>query len=690
MQTDGSLTFEIVDGGDRATVERLIEIGNESTRTLGLLRPPAYHEAARRGCLLAARVGDDLAGYALFGLPRDKVRLTHLCVLRKFRRGHIGTALVEEISRLHQARLGIVASCRDDYDNIYDIWRSLGFRASGTKRGRGFDQAPMTIWWRDHGHSHLFTPDEPVLDVAVDLNILIDFQSPAGSARFKRSEDLLSSELADRIEVIVTPGVEREISGKTSAERRQIIAASSTHRRVCGSAGRADAIHGLLEAEVRRRDQSFPRTSQDEGDLWQVAEAAAAGITVFLTWDNRLADVISPAALVLTGCPELTRLRIISPDHLVIHLDELAQAASYQQSAVAGSDYSIERVKADSERDQMSFIDQGAGERKNAFRSLLRQLVRDKFAGYFVRSPEGDPVAFYSYATEGRVLEVRLLRVASTALADTFARYLLWSLRKVAREAGSSVVKIVDTNVSPTIARAASHESYQRIGEIWYGWVIDAQGPGDRVAAAVNDAYALVEARTAPLLVPDLSPEAAAQYERTWWPAKIADSRLRHFIIPIQPRWSTDLLGIPQTLVPRPGLLALGREQVYYRSGHPSTLDAPGRVLWYLSSDASGPGRLVGTSLLDAVDAGSPEEMYSTYSHYGIFGLDDVRGAASRKGKVQVLRLSDTEIFKRSVSWSTYAKLRGPTDPKGKSVQGPANISSSTFQEVYNIAMSAD
>ena len=42
--------------------------------------------------------------------------------------------------------------------------------------------------------------------------------------------------------------------------------------------------------------------------------------------------------------------------------------------------------------------------------------------------------------------------------------------------------------------------------------------------------------------------QVAAELERQWWPAKILDSQLPTFMIPIQPRYASDLLGTPSTL----------------------------------------------------------------------------------------------------------------------------------------------
>jgi hypothetical protein len=57
----------------------------------------------------------------------------------------------------------------------------------------------------------------------------------------------------------------------------------------------------------------------------------------------------------------------------------------------------------------------------------------------------------------------------------------------------------------------------------------------------------------------------AAEMERTWWPAKLVDSRLPTYLIPIQQRFAAELLGVPEGLLPRHDTLGLAREHVYHR-----------------------------------------------------------------------------------------------------------------------------
>jgi hypothetical protein len=184
------------------------------------------------------------------------------------------------------------------------------------------------------------------------------------------------------------------------------------------------------------------------------------------------------------------------------------------------------------------------------------------------------------------------------------------------------------------------------------------------------------------LITPRADAETAAHYERAWWPAKLTDSELPHVTVAIKPTWSAELFGRPELLLSRRADIALGREQVYYRSGRGSALREPSRVVWYMSrSPTTGTGRFIGTSLLDGIDKGSPETLFATYSHYGVFRLADIR-AAAKDGHAQALRLSDTELFTSDISRQAYERLRksygGPQVPLS-----PTRITNQLFAELY-------
>jgi hypothetical protein len=443
--------IETVSGSDTKTIEQLIELGNQARKTLGLLPKAVYFDAADKGFLLTVRKEGEPVAYVLFRLPRNEVVLTHVCVEKEHRRSGLAHLLINEVSERYPARLGLRAKCRDDYPNIQDVWRGLGFDRLGPAQGRGNDQAAMTVWWRDHGHPNLFTPvDEPtVLAVAIDVNILMDLHTRSHHPSAERSQVLLAPDVRSRIERTVPGGLERDVERQPAELRGRLVAAASRYRRPHGPPGRAEQLFERLLAGVQAELPNYPRTPQDTGDLWQIAETAAAGIQVFLTWDDRLRNEIAPLVLQIENAPELSRVRVIDPDHLVIHLDELAHAAAYQPRALEGSQFSTELANADSEAVLMTFRDNASGETKQELKERLRALARLTRSHSIIRDEDGTPVGCTASVVDGEILRAPLLRVANHPVAETMARHLLWALRRNARQEGAKIVGLTTPTSRP-------------------------------------------------------------------------------------------------------------------------------------------------------------------------------------------------------------------------------------------------
>jgi hypothetical protein len=150
---------------------------------------------------------------------------------------------------------------------------------------------------------------------------------------------------------------------------------------------------------------------------------------------------------------------------------------------------------------------------------------------------------------------------------------------------------------------------------------------------------------------------AAAELERIWWPAKITDSMLPSYLVPIRQAYSADLLGVPSGLLPRAGVLGIAREHVYYKSPAGAQPKAPARLLWYMSEGGKAtpePAAVIACSQLDDVVVGGADELHARYQHLGVWSRSKV-AEASRDGRVQALRFTNTEIFPTPVP---RAKLR--------------------------------
>lgn len=676
------VAVDVVESSD-PVIELLVGLGDRARRTLGFMPRAAYWEAAEQQLLIAARLQGQAVGYALIRLPRNnQVVLVHLCVAEDARDHGVARALVEYLRNQYSDRWGIKAKCRDDY-GLDRMWQALGFSARATTVGRGKDRSPMTVWWLDHGHPDLFSllvepdllEDEPdLLEAALDVNILMDLHTRPDRRASQRSHVLEADHLVGRLRLVVTDGIDHDLARHPDDQRKRLKTAAAHYPRRSAPAGQADALFAQLEAASGPQSLS----EQDKGDLWQIATAVAAGVGVLLTWDDGLR---ARFARLRETVAALSDFRVYDPDHLITRLDELARLWAYQPARLQGSDYDQIRAGADHEPDLMLFLDQPGGERRHELRDGLRRLAREQTPRWLIRSGAEPPAACYAAYLDGEILRVPLLRVANHPLGDTLARQLLWMLRQDARTQSARVIDIGDSHLSSALIRAAALDAFHRAEDHWYGWVVPVCGTGQQITEATNYARDLVHLSSGPLIRPHLAPRAAAETERALWPAKLTDSDLPHYVLPIQPRWSTDLLGYPAQLISRRAELALGREQVYYRAAD-SLLTAPARILWRVSQGPHNASEIIGTSLLDGIHVDTPAQLHAMFNRYGVLTFTDLEARANDRPALQALSFSDTELFEAPVGDRQYNELRdrwgGP-----KNFLGPRRIEPELFQALY-------
>jgi hypothetical protein len=228
--------------------------------------------------------------------------------------------------------------------------------------------------------------------------------------------------------------------------------------------------------------------------------------------------------------------------------------------------------------------------------------------------------------------------------------------------------------------RILREEGFLRVDNHWMALAI--QGCGN--APAIN-ALVAGTAQQAGLLLPTLQPGLsaviAADLERTMWPVKITDSLLPSYLVPIKPAWSADLFGIPQTLTPRPNMIGLSREHVYYRSTIPR-VPTPARLIWYVTdAPRGGVAAVIGCSRLDEAVIGKPTALFQRFRHLGVWQLDQVAKAA-KSGQAQALRFADTEIFDRRVSLQRLRRLAADHG-RTLALRSPQKITSGLFAAIY-------
>jgi GNAT superfamily N-acetyltransferase len=612
-----------------------------------------YEEAAARGTLVVATADDAVVGYALYGLTKRYVRLTHLCVAPSHRRHGVARLLVNAVSERRRDYPGILVRCRDDY-GLGPVWLKLGFSPLSEKPGRGTVPTTLIHWWRDHGQPNLFTrPAEDVLvRASIDLNILRDLLD-ATRRDADASLALVDDQFSDRIELVRTPALDAQMNDLDGELRRQCLGKAALMPFVRVDLDRSEQLVAEITRAVRGRMRG--RHLTDQLDFRYVADSIAAGLNVFVTRDAPLAEIVGPHVAAHFD------LQVLHPADVLLRLDELVRAEAYRPVLLEHTNYQVGAIGAGHDRELLRLRNADKKESDGALLRHLRALAAQGHERVGVFAPGGDLVAAYAAYVSGSTLLVPLLRTAHVSERDTLARQLLFILRTKARDAGATVIRIDDAAMSSSLVLAASADGFVPLSGSaeHYAFVLNAAAAATSVeATAWGAADAAGVPRPAPLS-PGLGAAGAAELERRWWPLKLIDSELESWIVPIRQVFSSELLGEPRGLFTRESGLGLSREHVYYRSPTAATPEPPARILWYMSGSAGrgiAPAAVIACSSLDDVIVGTPDELFTRFHHLGVWQLDKIAGAA-RNGKVQGLRFSNTEVFAHPVPLKRLREL---------------------------------
>lgn len=666
-------------------IAQAVALGNLNKRTLGFLPHKAYDQAAAAGTLLAFVEHGQVVAYALYSLPRQVVRLTHLCVSAEARGQGLARLLIDAISERHEDRFGITLKCRNDYE-ANTIWPRLQFEKQGEVPGRSRQRYPLSIWWRDHGHPALFSAAESLglVRVMLDLNVFADLESSYQRSEQRESGALTGDWLADQVDLVVSGELEVEISRHPDpAEREAQLRAARKYLTVRTQARALDAAAAQITDLMLTSNGTD--LSADPGDVSDVRHLAAAwltGTTVIATRDQRFIEWSAAVA-------DTTGVRVMRPSDVVLQLDELARAQEYRPAQLEDTQYELTAVRSRQEDDVLPFMLDSKGERKSGYQAMIRGLLADgpRWNRLILRDPRREPVAFLVAGIDDVQLAVPVLRVRSHQLAETVIRQLLFYLRKQACAAGRNIIQITDPVLSDPVSRAIREEGFVRDQGGWVGFTVQACGTAVAVDARLSGAASAAGLQVS-ALTGGLSAAIAADLERTLWPAKIIDSGLPSFLIPIRPEYSAGLFGVPETLMPRSSTLGLSREHVYYRSPRPRVVTAPARLLWYASGARrdSGVAAVVACSRLEEVIAGRPAELHQRFRHLGVWQQAQVTGVA-KDGTALALRFADTEVFPHRVTLRRLRELasdfRQPV-----TLRSAVRISSPLFAAVYQEGLS--
>lgn len=668
-------TYSIASIGNEQSphLDDVIGLGDANRRSLGFLPRSGFVSAASENqVILVLDPAARLAGYCLYGLTQRYVRIVHLCVADGHHGKGLSRRLVEAVRTKHAETLGIKLKCRRDW-KAHSLWPKLGFQPVGDVVGRSKAGHLLTVWWSPNHHDDLFTVVDATrsLLTAVDTNVFSDLHSAKSPnrRRFSGAVALLSG--AEEISLALPHSVVAELNDTADDnERRQLIHTAAVYPKLSGPQDEVRRIRDSLLSRVSSSAlESDPSLRKDSLFL---AEAVSGHADVFVTRDeNLIAQLGDPAT-------EMFNLAVMQPAELPPHLHRRQFIGDYQPARLAETELQVTRGEAQQwgDRRMLTLLNRSGGERRSEFQSLVRGIA-ERSAGevdrYLLIDPEGTVIAAWALVdSDTSTMRVPLFRVASGRLQETIVRQLAFGFRREAVHRHASRVVIDDQSTPDPIVALLEEDGFARgqlAGDRLVANVVDISGAWSELRAAVST-FASPPAEST------LSEAEAAELERIWWPAKILDSPLPNYVVPIKGGFADELLGHSRTLLARDASLGLSREHVYYRSDR-NMPKAPGRILWYSSGRDQ---QLVACSRLVEAVTGTPEGLHREFRRYGVWDLAQVRGTP-RRDRVGVLRFADTEVFPRPISLSTLRSLsQGIARLPG---QGPTKIPSTLFAELY-------
>ncbi|MDI2099100.1 GNAT family N-acetyltransferase [Ruicaihuangia caeni] len=618
----------------RAELDAVLTIHKANRARLGPMPDTAFRDRAKHRGLLLGLVDGTVAGYVLYDIPRsNQIKLVHVCVGEAARGTGLARRMVESAIRLHPRRSLITASCRSDY-GIDGFWQSLGMHAASERPGRALSGSILMNWVKrinvDRGLDLLESASlESGLPIAVlDTNIIGDLFSPPDVQRDHREEarELQADWLQPLVTFVVSGEVDNEISKNQDQAVRARIRADSQHLTRLSTLRPGDRTleHALLAATDSRLLAKDPSLRKD---VLHLTDAVHAGADYFVTNDSNVHLAAGGWNLSEHG------IKVVRPHELIAALSPDSYMSVFRSNLIDDGDLEWVDVAYAEPGLETAFRVYDAEAKPNVFNQRLRDLLakRKRIEVQKLVDEQGGLWALAAFELDGTTLRLQMLRAIRGERGSTVAFQLLRHFRRTAWDRGATRVEVTDGAISVTLDAALRADGFSEATPR-----IASLGPATAPAAALSLASAA----------------EVVLAERRRWPLVVQGARLPTYVIPIQPRWATNLLGMNDGLLSlRRRGLGLSRELVYFSGSRIEPKDLPARILWYASSDRTTAIRkLVARSVLVDSARLPVEEALASFGKIGVLRKSEIQGAADKVGKVNVIRFQDTELLPRSVS----------------------------------------
>jgi predicted nucleic acid-binding protein len=662
--------------------EEVIALHSIKKSTLGPFPRGAFEDhAAKKLILGAVAENGKLAGYLLYRRSRTKASIVHLTRHDEYDGTGVTKLLIQRVLDETKHLLGVSLHCRQDY-GLKHMWSAFGFTIRASKPGRGKDGVLLDYWWYDHGHVDLFSQaaeseDYPRIIASIDANVFYDLIYE-DRPNHEDTSVLQTDWLDDSLELCVTRELYAEIERCDAPEKKD------KARRAASSFREFKVASDVLNEVIEKLKPGFPDLSdpREESDIKQLAHSIAAGAPFFVTRDKRMLERKE-------WVMELFPIEILHPTSLVNHFDVLQRDTAYRPALLEASSWQRQLLLAP-ELDTISSAFKHTSEKKTEFeKRAWGYLVHPETNQIIlVRDQAGQPAVFYvlSKKSDGG-LELPLLRHSDHPAAPTIIRHIVHDACTTMSAQRHLHTVVTDQSLSAESRGAIEKLGFIPAGSNWHKFSMNGIHTLDEAKAAISAARLPDEVISA---ISCLSPDKAAHLlvEQKLSPIKICSSGIQTFVVSIWKGWAEQLFSMSfdgQALLNTENRLLIGTEGVYYCSANNRHLNAPSRVLWYISQgpDGKGPMSVVACSQMEELRIGKPKEVFAKYRNLGVYSWPQVFETAGHSLTQDILafRFVRTEKFINPVPKTTLDQLGIPQP------QNPRKITEAQFASVYRLGM---
>ena len=641
-------------------------------RTLGFLPRGAlqsYLEEEKGGVLGAKTNAGRLVGYLLYAENPSYFRITHLCVLEKYRGQGIAKQLVNDLKDSATTQKSIKLNCRRDFP-ANALWPKLGFVPLGEKLSRSKHGYFLTIWRLtlapvDQLEIFQAKTSSEALDIIIDAHIFFDFDEP-DIDKTMPSKALLSDFLVDSLELWITDELLNEINRQDDPKKRK------KSRNRAQNFSTIESVPHLVEEFSERIEEVLPSNKPSQrSDIRQLAKAAASNVNTFVTRDR---DLLKASQKIF----DATGLEVVNPAELIIRLHELSVEQSYTPDRIAGLNLRWDRLTY-SDLTNFPFDFFLNHERKGPFREKLESVIvqPNHYECELLRSGNEIIAIRVLKSDSDGMLTSPLARVAHSADQSLFGRFLIADTVSKAVEKSLDMVNFQDSALTPSLIPNLLQMGFIQCNNSFVRFCFSRCLSRKEVLSAVSE----------------LCPESTSKYqgmsdldlERCCSPLILDSAEQKYFLVPILPDYAMGLLDKNQSSQDlfggNPNIL-LRWDNVYYRAkNRHKMLAAPGRILWYVSGKRK---EIVAVSHLDSVVIDTAKELFRKFKGFGVLEWRDIYkmcGGDSSK-ELMVLKFSHTFLFQKPLSLNGIRTVY-TTNNTGLSLQGPSKISPEIFRELF-------